>query len=124
MYQLVRKTFVIHRKSAKTVKVFSHLTFVVYSISGKALLPYNIYSYVSINYDEFQQKAFSIATYALHTSMEVYSNTRSYIRYLYSNMCLGVASVLSCQLAMTAMSKHARLATYIAIMLLYTYIHN
>ena len=32
IYQLVGKTFTIHRKPAKIVKVFSRLTFVVYGI--------------------------------------------------------------------------------------------
>ena len=32
IHQLVGKTFAVHQKSAKTVKAFSHLTFVVYCI--------------------------------------------------------------------------------------------
>ena len=32
VYQLVGKTCVIHQKSVKTAKVFSHLTYVVYGI--------------------------------------------------------------------------------------------
>ena len=35
--QLVGKTFAIHRKYVKTVKVFSRLTFVIYGIKEEAV---------------------------------------------------------------------------------------